>query len=179
MGYNNIFSNENNQANNAYHKSFQPICDGFFTLVHSASWILHARRRPARISKLMHQKISDAFFRVRGIHPSVTSNPASYPLFLHPFSCWKFPCYHSWKFSCYHEFVFTQTWNSTSAMTHEQVCKWANPCDGSSNTRMYLFPDCCARCRWSQVGVSSVYTVYQGRATGQPKLVYYLHYATS
>ena len=81
MGYSNIFKNENNQANNAYHKSFQPICDGFFTLVHSASWILHARRRPARISKLMHQKISDALFRanvVRGIHPSVTSNPLSY-----------------------------------------------------------------------------------------------------
>ena len=150
MGYNNIFSNENNQANNAYHKSFQPICDGFFALGHYASWILHARRRPARISKLMHQKNLRCIISRECCtwYPSIGDVQSCILSFISAsFFLLKVSMLPFLKILMLSWIFFTQTWNSTSAMTHEQVCKWANPCDGSSNTRMYLFPDCCARCR--------------------------------
>ena len=63
-----FFQMKNNQANNVYHKSFDTIClsTQFVTAsspwLHSASWILHARRRPASISKLMNQKSQMHYF---------------------------------------------------------------------------------------------------------------------
>ena len=87
---------KNNQANNVYHKSFDTICDGFFTLV--AFCLLDPSREKAsgQHFQINESKISDALFRtnvVGGIHPSVTSNPASYPLFLQHifFLLWKVP----------------------------------------------------------------------------------------
>jgi hypothetical protein len=91
-----FFQMKNNQANNAYHKSFDTICDGFFTLV--AFCLLDPSREKASGPhfQINESKISDALFRtnvVGGIHPSVTSNPASYPLFLQHilFFLWKVP----------------------------------------------------------------------------------------
>ena len=94
-----FFQMKNNQANNAYHKSFDTICDGFFTLV--AFCLLDPSREKASCPhfQINESKISDALFHanvVGGIHPSVTSNSASYPLFLQHifFCCGKFPHYH-------------------------------------------------------------------------------------
>jgi len=63
-----FFQMKNNQANNAYQKSFDTICS---TWLHSASWILHARRRPARISKLMNQKSKMHYFARIRWYPSI------------------------------------------------------------------------------------------------------------
>ena len=81
-----FFQMKNNQANNAYHNSF-------------AFCLLDPSREKASGPhfQINESKISDALFRtnvVGGIHPSVTSNPASYPLFLQQFFfflLWKVP----------------------------------------------------------------------------------------
>ena len=173
MGYNNVFPNENNQANNAYHKSFHPICDGFFTLV--AFCLLDPSREKASGPhfQINASKISCIISRecctwYDGIHPSVTSNPASYPLFLQHI-LFAVESFHTTILENSHAIMVLflrrlgirhQPWH-TNKRAYEPTlamvkCRWGQVGD--------------AKCRWSQVGVSTVSTVYQGRAESKLNL---------
>ena len=94
--------------------------------LHSASWILHARRRPARISKLMNQKSKMHYFARIRWYPSIGDVQSCILSFIFA-THFVFPVEssHTTIIENSHAIMifFTQTWNSTSTMTHDQVCK--------------------------------------------------------
>ena len=190
MGYNNIFPYENNRAN----KRKINLSIQFATVLSIQFATLRlldpSREKASGPHFLMNaSKISaDALFRwtteccTRYWSISVTSNPASYRLFLQHIL---FPVESSHATILQNSHAIMICFLSQAADLEFDIghdtrtsVQMSQPLSWFVKYPSVFFADCCAQCRWCQVGVSTVSTVsYQGRA--ETKLVYYLHYATS